>query len=168
MRCPGSPTVLDSCTLVLGLASLFQGPLSVLCVSHISYQEVPAWQGDLSNLADLASSYSSPIAIVCIVWPLSIISFLFFYLQRAGLPQYYLQVSVGFSVLERFLPEMSADHFSPQAPPTVPNFYASLWRRTIFKWFMVAEVLRDFWLAPPYGRNWSYLVGLNLFAPSLF
>jgi hypothetical protein len=27
-----------------------------------------------------------------VVWPLSVISFLFFFLQKYGLPQYYLQV----------------------------------------------------------------------------
>lgn len=44
-----------------------------------------------------------------------------------------------------------------QAPPTVPNFYATLFRRNIVKWFLVAEVLRDFWLSTPYGRNWQFL-----------
>ena len=44
-----------------------------------------------------------------------------------------------------------------QAPPTVPGFYGTLFRKNIVIWFLIAEVLRDFWLAPPYGRNWTFL-----------
>lgn len=44
-----------------------------------------------------------------------------------------------------------------QKPPTVPNFYATLFRRDIVRWFLVAEILRDFWLAPPTGRSWQFL-----------
>ncbi|KAL7417332.1 putative alpha-glucan synthase [Mrakia frigida] len=81
-----------------------------------------------------STDYVAPLAIVCIVWPLAIMSLFFFLFLWWGLPQYYLQ-----------------------APPTVPNFYATLFRRNIVVWFLIAEVLRDFWLAPPYGRNWTYL-----------
>ncbi|KAL7416221.1 putative alpha-1,3-glucan synthase [Mrakia frigida] len=81
-----------------------------------------------------SSEYVAPLAILFIVWPLAVISLFFFLFMWWGLPQYYLQ-----------------------APPTVPNFYATLFRRNVVKWFLIAEVLRDFWLSPPYGRNWSYL-----------
>ncbi len=39
----------------------------------------------------------------------------------------------------------------------MPNFYKTLLRRKLVLWFMVAEILRDYWLSGPYGRNWSYL-----------
>ena len=39
----------------------------------------------------------------------------------------------------------------------MPNFFKTLVRRKLVIWFMVAEILRDYWLSPPYGRNWQFL-----------
>lgn len=44
-----------------------------------------------------------------------------------------------------------------QIPPYVPNFFKTLIRRKLVIWFMVAEVLRDYWLSPVYGRSWQFL-----------
>lgn len=81
----------------------------------------------------------SPWWIVLIVWPLSILSFLFVYLMLYGLPDYYRQT-----------------------PPKVPNFLKTLFRRKLVLWFLVSEVLRDYWLSGPYGRNWSFLWSVNI------
>lgn len=54
---------------------------------------------------------------------------------------------------------LSTAQYYLQRPPTVPNFYATLFRRDIVRWFLIAEILRDFWLAPPVGRNWKFLWG---------
>ncbi|KAI0647127.1 glycoside hydrolase family 13 and glycosyltransferase family 5 protein [Trametes meyenii] len=72
--------------------------------------------------------------IVLIVWPLAVMSFLFAYLMLYGLPDYYRQT-----------------------PPKVPNFFHTLFRRKIVLWFLGSEILRDYWLSGPYGRNWSFL-----------
>lgn len=42
-------------------------------------------------------------------------------------------------------------------PGSVPNFFTGLFRRRLVVWWMVAEVLRDFWLSPVYGRNQAFL-----------
>lgn len=76
------------------------------------------WWGSLLINND-PETYIAPRAILAVVWPLSIVSFLFFFALWFGLPQYYLQ-----------------------RPPTVPNFYATLFRRDIVRWFLVAEILR--------------------------
>lgn len=44
-----------------------------------------------------------------------------------------------------------------QVPPAVPNFMATLFRRKIVLWFLASEILRDYWLSGPYGRNWAFL-----------
>ncbi|KAL4253159.1 glycosyltransferase group 1 family protein [Abortiporus biennis] len=76
----------------------------------------------------------TPWWIVLIVWPLAVISFLFAYLMLYGLPDYYRQT-----------------------PPKVPNFIKTLFRRKLVLWFLGSEILRDYWLSGPYGRNWSFL-----------
>ncbi|TFY55439.1 hypothetical protein EVG20_g9317, partial [Dentipellis fragilis] len=76
----------------------------------------------------------TPWWIVLIVWPLAAISFLFAYLMLYGLPEYYRQT-----------------------PPKVPNFFKTLLRRKLVLWFLASEILRDYWLSGPYGRNWSFL-----------
>lgn len=81
----------------------------------------------------------SPWWIVLIVWPLAILSFLFAYLMLYGLPDYYRQT-----------------------PPKVPNFLKTLFRRKLVLWFLVSEILRDYWLSGPYGRNWSFLWSVNI------
>ncbi|KAA1078201.1 Cell wall alpha-1,3-glucan synthase ags1 [Puccinia graminis f. sp. tritici] len=42
-------------------------------------------------------------------------------------------------------------------PGQVPNFVKTLFRRKLVIWYMAAEILRDYWLSGPYGRNWSFL-----------
>ncbi|VDB82993.1 unnamed protein product [Peniophora sp. CBMAI 1063] len=85
------------------------------------------------------ASESVPWWIVVVVWPLSIMSFAFAYLMLYGLPEYYRQT-----------------------PPKVPNFYKTLFRRKIVVWFLAAEILRDYWLSGPYGRNWSFLWNVDI------
>ena len=75
-----------------------------------------------------------PWWVVLILWPLAAMSFAFAYLMLYGLPEYYRQV-----------------------PPKVPNFLKTLFRRKLVLWFLAAEILRDYWLSGPYGRNWTFL-----------
>ncbi|KAG0152207.1 hypothetical protein CROQUDRAFT_85940 [Cronartium quercuum f. sp. fusiforme G11] len=42
-------------------------------------------------------------------------------------------------------------------PGRVPNFVKTLFRRKLVLWYLAAEILRDYWLSGPYGRNWSFL-----------
>jgi len=76
----------------------------------------------------------TPWWIVLFVWPLSIMSFVFMWCTFKGLPEYYRQV-----------------------PPKVPNFIRTLFRRRLVVWFLASEILRDYWLSGPYGRNWTFL-----------
>ncbi|KAG8940827.1 Cell wall alpha-1,3-glucan synthase ags1 [Tulasnella sp. 424] len=87
-----------------------------------------------SELANQAKTTAPPWWIVLILWPLAIISLGFGYCLQWGLPDYYRQV-----------------------PPAVPNFMATLFRRKIVLWFLASEILRDYWLSGPYGRNWAFL-----------
>ncbi|KIJ68914.1 glycosyltransferase family 5 protein [Hydnomerulius pinastri MD-312] len=87
-----------------------------------------------STLNSAQPGNSTPWWVVCILWPLAIISFAFAYLMLYGLPDYYRQT-----------------------PPKVPNFLRTLFRRKLVLWFLAAEILRDYWLSGPYGRNWSFL-----------
>nr|KIR88547.1 alpha-1,3-glucan synthase [Cryptococcus tetragattii IND107] len=72
--------------------------------------------------------------IICICWPLAAVSAVFAYVMWFGLPEYYRQI-----------------------PPYVPNFFKTLFRRKLVIWFLIAEILRDYWLSGPYGRSWQYL-----------
>ncbi|KAI8457791.1 hypothetical protein BY996DRAFT_4577963 [Phakopsora pachyrhizi] len=56
------------------------------------------------------------------------------YILFVGLPEYYRNV-----------------------PGQVPNFVKTLFRRKLVLWYLFSEVLRDYWLSGPYGRNWSFL-----------
>uniref|UniRef100_A0A0W0GDS6 alpha-1,3-glucan synthase n=1 Tax=Moniliophthora roreri TaxID=221103 RepID=A0A0W0GDS6_MONRR len=78
--------------------------------------------------------YTPPWWTVLIVWPLAMLSFIFSYLMLYGLPEYYRQT-----------------------PPKVPYFLRTLVRRKLVLWFLASEILRDYWLSGPYGRNWSFL-----------
>lgn len=78
--------------------------------------------------------YVPPWWIVCIVWPIGIVCFIFAYLMLYGLPEYYRQT-----------------------PPKVPQFFKTLFRRKLVCWFLASEILRNYWLSGPYGRNWSFL-----------
>ncbi|KAF9053716.1 modular protein with glycoside hydrolase family 13 and glycosyltransferase family 5 domains [Hymenopellis radicata] len=89
------------------------------------------WGHSLNGQSD---DYTPPWWIVCIVWPLSIMSFVFAYLMLYGLPEYYRQT-----------------------PPKVPHFIKTLFRRKLVIWFLFSEILRDYWLSGPYGRNWGFL-----------
>ncbi|KAI5123355.1 hypothetical protein M0805_001776 [Coniferiporia weirii] len=80
------------------------------------------------------NSSPPPWWIVLILWPLAIMCLSFSYLLLYGLPEYYRQV-----------------------PPKVPNFMKTLFRRKLVLWFLASEILRDYWLSGPYGRNWTFL-----------
>ncbi|KAG9102015.1 Cell wall alpha-1,3-glucan synthase ags1 [Ceratobasidium sp. 370] len=71
---------------------------------------------------------------IVVLWPLAIMSLIFGYCIMWGLPEYYRQT-----------------------PPKVPNFAKTLFRRKLVIWFLASEILRDYWLSGPYGRNWSFL-----------
>ncbi|WVQ83663.1 hypothetical protein IAT38_005806 [Cryptococcus sp. DSM 104549] len=79
-------------------------------------------------------SYVPSRIILYITWPLAVISAIFAVVMWAGLPEYYRQI-----------------------PPYVPNFFKTLFRRKLVIWFLVSEILRDYWLSGPYGRNWQFL-----------
>ncbi|KAI0322220.1 glycoside hydrolase family 13 and glycosyltransferase family 5 domain-containing protein [Amylostereum chailletii] len=87
-----------------------------------------------NQLNGVGQDNQAPWWIVLIVWPLSAMSFLFAYLMLYGLPEYYRQT-----------------------PPKVPNFVKTLFRRKLVLWFLASEILRDYWLSGPYGRNWGFL-----------
>jgi len=91
------------------------------------------------QLDGVSAGYLMPWWVALIVWPLAVISWLFAYLLLYGLPDYYRQ-----------------------APPKVPHFLKTLFRRKIVLWFLVSEILRDFWLSAPYGRNWTFLWNQNI------
>ena len=42
----------------------------------------------------------------------------------------------------------------------MPNFFKTLFRRKLVIWFLISEVLRNYWLSGPYGRNWQFLWSL--------
>lgn len=87
-----------------------------------------------NSLNGATGSSIAPWWIVTVVWPLSVMSFFFAYLMLYGLPDYYRQT-----------------------PPKVPNFLKTLFRRKLVLWFLGSEILRDYWLSGPYGRNWKFL-----------
>jgi alpha-1,3-glucan synthase len=91
------------------------------------------------NLAGRPDSYIPPWYIVPIVWPLAFVSLLFAYLMLYGLPEYYRQT-----------------------PPKVPHFLQTLFRRKLVLWFLASEILRDYWLSGPYGRNWTFLWNVDI------
>ncbi|KAL1964870.1 hypothetical protein VTN77DRAFT_6372 [Rasamsonia byssochlamydoides] len=70
---------------------------------------------------------SSGVGVACFLWLIAAV--LFF-----GLPEYYRQ-----------------------APGKVPTFYRTLFRRKIILWFFYAVFIQNYWLSPPYGRNWVYI-----------
>lgn len=92
-----------------------------------------------SRLNSAQPGQVAPWWIVFVLWPLAIICFLFAYLMLYGLPDYYRQT-----------------------PPKVPNFLRTLFRRKLVLWFLASEILRDYWLSGPYGRNWSFLWSVNI------
>ncbi|KAK7014847.1 modular protein with glycoside hydrolase family 13 and glycosyltransferase family 5 domains [Favolaschia claudopus] len=94
------------------------------------------WGYTLNGVSD---SYVPPWYICLVVWPFSALSFLFAYLMLYGLPDYYRQT-----------------------PPKVPHFLKTLFRRKLVLWFLASEILRDYWLSGPYGRNWTFLWSVNV------
>ncbi|KAF8334274.1 modular protein with glycoside hydrolase family 13 and glycosyltransferase family 5 domains [Cantharellus anzutake] len=87
-----------------------------------------------NSLNAAPADYRPPWWIVCILWPLSAMCLLFGFCMAYGLPEYYRQV-----------------------PPKVPHFLKTLFRRKLVLWFLASEILRDYWLSGPYGRNWAFL-----------
>ncbi|KAJ7774879.1 modular protein with glycoside hydrolase family 13 and glycosyltransferase family 5 domains [Mycena metata] len=94
------------------------------------------WGYTLDGVSD---SYVPPWFICIIVWPLSVLCFVFAYLMLYGLPEYYRQT-----------------------PPKVPHFLRTLFRRKLVLWFLASEILRDYWLSGPYGRNWTFLWSVDI------
>ncbi|KAJ7111552.1 modular protein with glycoside hydrolase family 13 and glycosyltransferase family 5 domains [Mycena crocata] len=94
------------------------------------------WGYTLNGVSD---NYVPPWYICLVVWPLAALCFVFAYLMLYGLPEYYRQT-----------------------PPKVPHFLKTLFRRKLVLWFLASEVLRDYWLSGPYGRNWTFLWSVNI------
>ncbi|KAL1410802.1 hypothetical protein Q8F55_001744 [Vanrija albida] len=92
------------------------------------------WYWGYTLVGQNAATYNTPRAIICVTWPLAAVCVAFAYLMFWGLPDYYHQI-----------------------PPYMPNFIRTLVRRKLVIWFMVSEILRNYWLSPQYGRNWQFL-----------
>ncbi|MBW0472818.1 hypothetical protein O181_012533 [Austropuccinia psidii MF-1] len=84
------------------------------------------------NPSDVTSA--PPAWINVFTFLLAVACFFIGYILYTGLPNYYRNV-----------------------PGQVPNFVKTLFRRKLVMWYMAAEILRDYWLSGPYGRNWSFL-----------
>ena len=52
-----------------------------------------------------------------------------------------------------------------QVPSSIPAFYRSLYRRKIIVWFLISQVLSNFWLALPYSASWNYLYSSKFLRP---
>lgn len=84
---------------------------------------------------DPSDTRSVPSAwINAVTMTLGLVCLFIAYVLFVGLPTYYRNV-----------------------PGRVPNFVKTLFRRKLVLWYLAAEVLRDYWLSGPYGRNWSFL-----------
>lgn len=95
------------------------------------------WGNKLNDKkSSIARLYQSgvPMSVAAAVWVMSFILLAAFFAMFFGLPRYYRQ-----------------------NPGVIPAFYRSLYRRKIIVWFLVCQVLSNFWLALPYGRSWTYL-----------
>ncbi|KAJ7172450.1 modular protein with glycoside hydrolase family 13 and glycosyltransferase family 5 domains [Mycena filopes] len=107
------------------------------------------WGYTLNGVSD---SYVPPWYICTIVWPLSVLCFVFAYLMLYGLPGQSFAI-----VLIVYLNADLPTEYYRQTPPKVPHFLKTLFRRKLVLWFLASEVLRDYWLSGPYGRNWTFL-----------
>lgn len=92
------------------------------------------WYWGYTLVGQNAATFHTPRAIICVTWPLAAVCVAFAYLMFWGLPDYYHQI-----------------------PPYMPNFLRTLVRRKLVVWFMISEILRNYWLSPQYGRNWQFL-----------
>ncbi|KIK56034.1 hypothetical protein GYMLUDRAFT_47472, partial [Collybiopsis luxurians FD-317 M1] len=84
-------------------------------------------------------SYVAPWWLAAIVWPLSVMSFIPTFIFFCGLPEYYRQ-----------------------PPPKVSHFLTTLFWRKLVIWFLISEILQDYWLSGPYRLNWTYLWNMNI------
>ena len=80
------------------------------------------------QLSSVSTGYVMPWWIVLIVWPLAVMSCLFAYLMLYGLPGTYPYVDYTC-----YLAYGSLDYYR-QAPPKVPHFLRTLFRRKIVLW----------------------------------
>lgn len=117
--------------VVQGLQQIW-GRLSRQASTDIAVSALWYWGYTLSGTDP--GKYVPSVAIICVVWPLAAISLLFAVLMYWGLPEYYHQI-----------------------PPYVPNFFKTLVRRKLVIWFLISEILRNYWLSSVYGRNWQFL-----------
>ena len=68
-----------------------------------------------------------PMSVAVIVWGLGALLIFFSIAMFSGLPKYYRQ-----------------------APGNIPAFYRSLYRRKVIVWFLISQILSNFWLALAY------------------
>ncbi|KAK5936986.1 hypothetical protein PMZ80_010735 [Knufia obscura] len=94
------------------------------------------WGSFLTRSSANAGSNFTPssTALTAICIPLALLMFGVGILLYLGLPDYYRQ-----------------------DPGAVPSFYRALLRRGIILWFWVMVILQNYWLSPPYNRNWLFL-----------
>ncbi|KAI9613259.1 hypothetical protein KEM48_003893 [Puccinia striiformis f. sp. tritici PST-130] len=92
------------------------------------------WGYKLQNVDPMNAALAPPGWINAITLTLGAGCFFIAYILFTGLPKYYRNV-----------------------PGTVPNFTRALFRRKLVLWYLAAEILRNYWLSGPYGRNWNFL-----------
>ncbi|WAQ90638.1 hypothetical protein PtA15_13A37 [Puccinia triticina] len=92
------------------------------------------WGFKLQNVDPTNAALAPPGWINAITLSLGAGCFFIAYILFTGLPKYYRNV-----------------------PGTVPNFTRALFRRKLVLWYLAAEILRNYWLSGPYGRNWNFL-----------
>ncbi|PLW45220.1 hypothetical protein PCASD_04029 [Puccinia coronata f. sp. avenae] len=92
------------------------------------------WGFKLQNVDPTNAALAPPGWINAITLTLGAGCFFIAYILYTGLPKYYRNV-----------------------PGTVPNFTRALFRRKLVLWYLAAEILRNYWLSGPYGRNWNFL-----------
>jgi len=127
--------LMEICSVIsFFLFSFFQGAATEVwtlraCVVQGSQQIWVAalWYWGYS-LNGQQTNYIPPWWIVLIIWPLSVMSFLFAYLMLYGLPGYFRYTRLPFAILMSFL------EYYRQTPPQVPNFLKTLFRRKLVLW----------------------------------
>lgn len=91
------------------------------------------WGNALNDKTSQVSTFYSdgvPLIVAAVVWTIAACLFVIFVFMFFGMPKYYQQV-----------------------PGSIPAFYRSMYRRKIVVWFLISQVISNFWLALPYGRE---------------
>lgn len=96
------------------------------------------WGSDLTRITVTGAKVTSKVAygpgLTAITTPIALLLIAIGVTLFFGLPDYYRQT-----------------------PGAIPAFYKATMRRKIVLWFFISVCLQNFFLAAPYGRNWTYL-----------